>query len=89
MIYDNGTMDVMVDGKIERRRYSINVAIEPSNRYMQRVQRYEPDLQPNEQCFYTHTSDIPTIVTMHSPHNDPLQYSHDEERYVRATLEGF
>lgn len=89
MIYENGTMDVRVDGKIERRRYSINVGIEPSNRYMQRVQRYEPELKPGEQCLYSITDDIPTIVTVSCPDGDPLQYSQDEERYVRFALERF
>ena len=79
MIYDNGTMDVRIDGKVERRRYSINCEAPFSNRYMERMQtKYQPELRDGEEAFWMCGDDIPTIVKTQCPDNDPLQYSHDE-----------
>lgn len=86
-VYENGTMDVRVDGNIERRRYSINADAPFSNRYMERMQtKYQPELRDGEECFFTIADDIPTIVACRCPDTDPLQYSSDEERYVQRAL---
>ncbi len=63
MIHENGTMDVRVDGKIERRRYSIDREAPFTNRYIERVQtKYKPELREGEEAFFSLGDDIPTIV---------------------------
>lgn len=87
MIYEDGTMDVRIDGKIVRRRYSIDRNAPFSNTYITRMQtKYKPELRDGEEAIFTLSDDIPTIVTQRCPDSDPLQYSSDEERYVQAAL---
>ena len=71
MIYDNGTMDVRVNGQIERRRYSINCEAPFTNRYLDRMQtKYQPELRDGEEAFFSLGDDIPTIVeTGHRTNN--------------------
>jgi len=64
MIHEDGTMDVNVGDKTERRRYSINQGNTSFRyRYLDRVQTmYAPELQPGEDFFYTADSDVPVVV---------------------------
>lgn len=62
-IHEDGTMDVLVDGRSERRRYSINVDAPFENRYIARVQsKYAPELREGEEAMYMLDSDTPVIV---------------------------
>lgn len=87
-VHEDGTMDVRVDDKPERRRYSINVDSGFSNRYLERMQsKYEPELRDGEEVFWSIGDDIPTIVTVRAP--DPLRYNNDEERYLSHVMDEF
>lgn len=86
MIHADGTMDVNVNGKVERRKYSINRDAEFNNRYFARIQsRYMPETTGNERVFWTHTSDVPTIV-QGPDEAEPPAY---EPRHARDTFHEF
>lgn len=64
MIYENGTMDVEIDGKIERRRFTINRDAPFTNEYIKRVHtKYQPELREGEEAVFYLGSDVPTIVS--------------------------
>ena len=68
MIYENGTMDVEVDGKIERRRFTINFDALFTNEYIKRIQtKYQPELHEGERAVFSVGSDIPHIVQERIP----------------------
>lgn len=71
-VFDNGYMEVSVDGRIERRRYSINRDVPMSNRMHDRLLRYEPQLNEGERAIYSLGSDIPTIVQ--GPYQAPIEF---------------
>lgn len=86
-VHDNGTMDVRIDGKIERRRFSVNRDAPFTNRYLDRMQtKYEPELRDGEEAFFSIGDDIPTIVVTHAPcqtESHDLQFTGDEFGYRR------
>ena len=55
MIHEDGTMDVMVDGRVVRRRYSVDITAGFG-------QQYEPDTYDGEMVMWTVSSDVPTDV---------------------------
>lgn len=55
MIHEDGTMDVMVDGQVVRRRYSVDTTAGFG-------QRYEPETYDGEMAMWTVSSDVPTII---------------------------
>ena len=64
MIHEDGTMDVRIDGKIVRRRYSIDRNAPFSNTYITRMQtKYKPELRDGEEAIFTLSDDVPTIVS--------------------------
>lgn len=65
MIYDDGTMDVYIDGKLERRRYShtersLDWMPNPMNGL--RPSLDYPELLDGEQAVFVLTEDIPRII---------------------------
>lgn len=62
MIKEHGQMEVLVDGKIELRRYTINNAVPYSTRYLERFQKFEPEVSEGESFEWVVGSDIPIIV---------------------------
>ena len=58
-VYNDGTMDVMIGGKVERRTYTIRRDIDPRVSWVE----YIPDLREGEHLVTTLGSPIPTIVS--------------------------
>lgn len=54
MIHEDGTMDVMVEGQVVRRRYSVDTTAG--------FARYEPEAYDGEMVMWTVSSDVPTII---------------------------
>lgn len=54
MIHEDGTMDVMVDGQVVRRRYSVDTTMG--------FGWYEPETYDGEMVMWTVSSDVPTII---------------------------
>jgi hypothetical protein len=85
-IHQDGTMDVRLeDGTTERRRFEVRLDAPFSNRYLERVQRYEPETRDNEEVMHF-IDDIPLIVVRNAPADDPMNYGSDEASYVHEQL---
>lgn len=64
MIHDDGIMDVMMEGQVVRRRFSINVASDLLGRPQPTT--YEPEIYDGEMVMWSVGSDIPTIIKTRS-----------------------
>lgn len=62
-VYENGKMDVLIDGELRQREYSVNVGATDSNRYIDRVQaRFSPHTNEGEEVVWIAGSDVPYIL---------------------------
>jgi len=63
-IHDDGTMDVNIDGKIERRKYVVT----PSGPWpLPHRERCEPELNDGEHLWHIAGEDVPQIVKANYP----------------------
>lgn len=67
-LHDDGTMDVEVGGRIERRRYSVvSGGVSIGGRRVPGLDCYEPELHDGEVCMWAIGSLIPIIVQAFAP----------------------
>lgn len=68
MIHDDGTMDVMHNGKVERRKFTVVLDHYGAKLpLIGRITKYEPDLAPDEQVCYFVGQEVPVIIDVKWP----------------------
>lgn len=71
-VHADGTMDVLIDGKTERRTYHVRKDIDPRVSWVE----YVPDLREGEHLVMTLGSPIPTIINTLSEEDRKFRQPH-------------